>query len=289
MLDFSRIAYLLNPPQFAQVKITGVGCGSGGVPVYDHLTMNGLRRWDLYDPDTLNAVNLVKHPRMRRDIGRPKVQIQKEWILDRNPDAEVNGFVEDVVISPHFRDSVRGSDLVLSCSDQVSVREFVSDICVQARVPFVVGSVFRTGIGGEIFAYVPGETGCFRCLQILTMEQDLAITDEQLGINPGRYSTDAVATVDLPELTREEEEQIYGLDDRTFQASGLSIDIHMISLIQARMALSLLLRGSTTDYPRFKGNWIVFGNRPKEGVFSRHFETKILLLRPQKACTCWRS
>ena len=77
-LDFERTKYLLNPDEFAKTRITVVGLGSGGAPVCDHLTMSGIHNWDLYDPDVLEAVNLVKHPRMRRDLGRPKVEVQRD-------------------------------------------------------------------------------------------------------------------------------------------------------------------------------------------------------------------
>ncbi len=267
-LDFNRINYLLNPAQFKKIKITVVGLGSGGAPVCDHLTMNGFRNWDLYDPDCLEAINLVKHPGMRKDIGRPKTAIQQEWILDRNPGARVQSYVEDVMLSENFSTSVQTSDLVLSCPDQKSVREFVNDQCVEAGVPFVTASVFRTGIGGEIFGYIPKKTGCYKCLQLYSLTNDVNITDESLG------------------LTQEEEHQIYGLGETQFHASGLSMDIQMISLIQARMALSILINGASKTYSKLKSNWIIFGNRPSKGIFRRHFETKQMLLRPQKICNC---
>ena len=50
-LDFDRIAYLLNPDVLWDKVVTIVGLGSGGAPVCDHLSMNGVRRWNLYDPD----------------------------------------------------------------------------------------------------------------------------------------------------------------------------------------------------------------------------------------------
>lgn len=267
-LDFDRIRYLLSPEQFKNTRITVVGLGSGGAPICDHLTMNGIRCWELYDPDTLDAVNLVKHPRMRMDLERPKVEIQKEWIADRNPEASVNTYVEDVMTCPSFIESVRRSDLVLCCPDKKSVREFVSDQCVAAKVPFVTASVFRIGIGGEIFGYVPGETGCYRCLQLYALDKGINMSDEALG------------------LTEEEKERIYGYGDADFHASGLSIDIQMISLIQARMALSILLRQSSTPIPQLKSNWILFGNRPAKGIFQRHFEVRQFLLKPQKVCNC---
>ena len=84
-LNFDRTEHLLNPEQFKNIKITIAGLGSGGAPVCDHLLMNGICDCDLYDPDTLDDVNLVKHPRLRKDLGRLKVDIrmQKFKLLQR--------------------------------------------------------------------------------------------------------------------------------------------------------------------------------------------------------------
>lgn len=267
-LDYGRIEYLLSPKQLEDLQVTIVGLGSGGAPVCDHLTMNGIRRWHLYDPDTLDPVNLVKHPRRREQVGRKKAAIQRDWILDRNPGADVRVFCEDVLQSASFADSVAESAITLSCPDKLAVREFISDHCVAARRPFVVASVFRTGIGGEVYSYIPGETGCYRCLQLFAAKNGLDLSDDALG------------------LTDEEEHRIYGLNETEFRASGLSIDIQMISLIQARIALSVLTRGMQTSLPDLRANWVIFGNRPSKGIFRTHFEVKQMRLRPQKGCTC---
>jgi hypothetical protein len=139
---------------------------------------------------------------------------------------------------------------------------------VKALVPFVAASVFRTGIGGEVFSYLPGITGCYGCLQIFSSMHGADLSDAQLGLTP------------------EEEEKMYGLGERDFRASGLSVDIQMIALIQVRMALSLLLRGLENSLPRLEANWIIFGNRPSPGIFERHFQVKPMLLRPQTLCNC---
>ncbi len=267
-LDFDRIHYLLNPEQFAKTRVTIVGLGSGGAPVCDHLTMNGIRNWDLYDPDVLDGVNLVKHPRLRKELNRSKVEIQKEWILDRNPSAQVKIFCEDVMSSTGFLTSLQESDIVISCPDNKGVREYINDKCVENGVPFVTASVFRTGIGGEIFGYIPKQTGCYQCLQLFALEKDINLSDDDLG------------------LTDQEKDRIYGLDDHDFKASGLSIDIHMIAMIQTRMTLSILLRNSHTSMPRLKSNWIIFGNRPAKNIFHTHFEVNQMMLKPQKNCIC---
>jgi molybdopterin/thiamine biosynthesis adenylyltransferase len=267
-LDFDRISYLLNPEEFADLKVVIIGLGSGGAPVCDHLVMNGIRNLDLYDPDYLDAVNLVKHPRMRRDLGRPKVDIQKEWIEDRNPEASVTTYAEDVFYSKNIENSIREAHLVLSCTDLKSVRELINVQCVKHKVPCVTASVFRTGIGGEVFGYIPDQTGCYQCLQLYALSHKINLTDSALGLTP------------------EEEERNYGLGDHEFRASGLSIDIQMIALIQVRMALSILKAQRQSPMQLLKSNWIIFGNRPAKGIFNGHFHTRQMRLSPQKLCNC---
>ena len=69
-LDFDRIAYLLNPEDLVGKVVTVVGLGSGGAPACQHLSMSGVTKWNLYDPDKLDDTNLIKHPGMRKDLGR---------------------------------------------------------------------------------------------------------------------------------------------------------------------------------------------------------------------------
>lgn len=268
-LDYTRTKHLVDPGLLASKRVVVVGLGSGGAPVCDHLTMAGVQQWDLFDPDVLDPVNLVKHPRMRRDLGMPKVEIQKEWILDRNPEAKVNAHQEDVFeAKSSFHDAVTQADLVLSATDTRRAREFINDVCVKAKKPMVVGSVFRTGIGGEVFRYLPRETGCYRCLQLFATQNGYDLPDDVLDLTP------------------EEEDAIYGLGMTEFRASGLAIDIAMIALIHARVSLATLLRGSTSQLPPMKANWIIFGNRPHRGVFTHHFESKQMLLKRQNDCNC---
>ncbi len=193
-LDFARIVHLLEPEHLADKVVVQVGLGSGGAPVSDHLTMNGVRRWELFDPDVLEPVNLVKHPRQRKDLGRLKVEIQREWILDRNPSAEVNAYAVDVMSADSFPRSVEQSSVVLCCADKKEVRQYVNAIARQYAGPCVTASVFRQGFGGEVYAYLPGETGCFACMDRAAHEQGININDAiQLlpeTLSKGAWSSD---------------------------------------------------------------------------------------------------
>lgn len=267
-LDFDRIEHLLSPAALKDKKVLQIGVGSGGAPVCDHLTMNGVRNWTLYDPETLDTVNLVKHPRGRSDLGKPKVEIQRDWILDRNPHATVTPRREDVFESVTFRDDVSRSDLILCCPDKREVRAFINSIAVEFKKPCVTGSVFRQGIGGEAYAYIPGRTGCFACMERVASEQGWNINDT---IPP----------------TASEEEMIYGRSMRDFQASGLSMDIQMIAIIQARLSLDLLLDPTARHFPAIPSNWIIFYNRPVTGSNGGgYFKTEHLRVRPRKDCQC---
>ena len=267
-LRFDRIAHLISPEVLRDKIVLQVGVGSGGAAVNDHLTMNGVRRWILFDPDTYDDVNLVKHPRLRSQLGIPKVSSQREWIVDRNPAADVREFAEDVMSSAGFADSVQAADLVLCCADRNDVRSFVNASCVEHHRPCVTASVFRQGYGGEVYAYLPGVSGCYECM--------VRVADEQ-----GWNVDDAI------EPTKEEEETIYGLGLREYKASGLSMDIQAVATIQARIALDLLMPERSRKLSPLPANWVVVYNRPIPSIQGSGFlRATLLRVKPRKDCRC---
>ena len=268
MLRFDRISHLFSPEDLCDKRVVQVGVGSGGAPVNEHLTMNGVRRWIMFDPDRYEDVNLVKHPHRRADLGKLKVENQKKWILDRDPDAEVDDIPEDVMQSDRFQGAIRGSDLVLCCADKQEVRLFVNALSTELRRPCVTASVFRGGFGGEAYAYIPSVSACFDCM--------LRVAEAQ-----GWNMDEAV------DLLPHEKEAIYGLNLRDFRASGLSMDIHAIALIQARLALDILLSGTDRRFSRPPANWILFYNRRVASVPDSGFlKSKYIKIKPQGECAC---
>jgi molybdopterin/thiamine biosynthesis adenylyltransferase len=230
--------------------------------------MNGVRHWDLFDPDKLDDPNLIKHPRRRADLGRFKVEIQREWILDRNPQAKVSAQPYDVLVAESFEERVRESSLVLCCVDKKDVRQFVNGVARKQARPCVTASVFRQGFGGEVYAYLPGETGCFACMDRAAEEQGINIDD-------------SIAW--LPE----EEEALYGLNLQNYRASGLSLDIQAIALLQARVALSILTAGSTHPVAAPAANWLIYYNRPIPDVQKSGFSKLVAIrIKPRKDCVC---
>ena len=268
MLNFDRIRHLLSPEELQDKLVVQVGVGSGGAPVNEHLTMNGVRRWVLFDPDHYDEVNLVKHPRLRADLGELKVEIQRRWILDRNPTAEVDAIAEDVMESARFRDAVRSADLVLCCADVQQVRLFVNSVAVETMTPCVTAIVFRQGFGGEAYAYVPSVSGCFDCMLRVAEHQGLNMEDD-------------IQLLDV------EKDAIYGPNQRDFRASGLSMDIQAIAIIQARMALDVLLDDEGRRFEPVPANWVIFYNRRVPQISQSGFLKSVpIKLKPQRGCGC---
>ncbi len=266
-LDTSRIDHIISQAWTGEAIVTVVGLGSGGAPVARMLAMTGIRHWNLFDPDVLEPVNLVKHPALRSELGMPKVEIEARWIRDRLPDAQVNAYQQDVIGSPDFITAVAGSDLVINAVDHRGAREFVNDMCVRFKVPMVVGSVYRGGFGGEIYAYVPGWSACLHCMEDYSAAHNMNIQDQQ-------------------GFSDQEQEMVYGQGIRDFRLSGLAIDIATITSLHAQMALTVLFgaRDRTLKPPGF--NWVIFGNRPNEFTGGTHFTVKRLFLKPKRDCIC---
>jgi len=158
--------------------------------------------------------------------------------------------------------------LVLCCADKKEVRQFVNAVALQYAKPCVTASVFRQGFGGEVYAYMPGQTGCFACMDRAADEQGININDA------------------IP-LLAEEEQHMYGLNMHDYQASGLSLDIQAISLLQARVALGLLTVDSARPVAAPQANWLIHYNRPVAGVSASGFNKLVRIrIRPRKGCAC---
>ncbi len=95
---------------------------------------------------------------------------------------------------------------------------------------------------------------------------------------------------DSIDLIPEERENIYGLNLRDFRASGLSMDIQTIAIIQARVALDILLTGSERKFSPLPTNWVIFYNRPmRNNELSGFMKAQYLKLRPRRDCLCGKS
>ena len=241
-LDRERIAHLTGTGT-QDSRITIVGLGSGGFPVMQHLAMSGWRKFRLIDPDKLESVNLVKHPGLRKDQGRLKVDIAAEWLADRNPRCEVMVDPRDIrkLSEPDMARLAEESDLIVSATDSNPVRHMINDLCVRTRTPMTLGLVHRGGTGGTVMAFRPGVSGCYMCLETVSEGLDGLPTDQ-----------------DYPQ-SRDEQDMIYGRGQRDYALAGLSADIAIVSAIHAQASMAQLLeleQAAGSSIPLLSASWM---------------------------------
>ncbi len=266
---FARIERLFNVGAMATARVLVAGCGSGGSQVALQLVMSGIRNFSLVDNDVLEEENVIRHACGLRYIGQRKVDALADVLRDRNPAVSVERHDADLMtvdLSKHLRDAT----VVVLATDNEPTRYRINEACVKAAVPFVVGKVFTRGIGGEAFAFRPGEGGCLACLE------------RRLERTPFR---EGIREVDL--VSEEERSAMYGMQASEIKDSpGLNVDIAFITSFHTRFVLDAIARilpERPKNMPAIEHNYVIWGNRPTK-PFSKHFELQRIRLDPQLEC-----
>jgi molybdopterin/thiamine biosynthesis adenylyltransferase len=267
---FERIERLYDVGALGQAKVIIAGCGSGGSQVALQLAMSGVRNFALYDNQTLGEENVIRHACGLRYIGWNKTDAVADILKDRNPDIRAEVHNEDLMALPDLEDRVRGAGVVILATDNEASRYRLNEACVRTRTPFVVGRVFTRGIGGEVYAYRPEETGCLGCLEMF------------LERRPQR---DRIREIDL--VSQEERDAMYGLPVAEIKDSpGLNVDIAFITNFHTRYALDAIARG-LPERPKnmepIEQNYLAWGNRPVH-PFDKHFQVQRFVLPPIEGC-----
>lgn len=267
---FARIAPLFDVGQLEEARVIIAGCGSGGSNVALQLVMSGVRKFALFDSDVLEPENVIRHACGLRFVGQKKVDALAEVLLDRNPQAEIERHHVDLMKAADLVDHIRRSAVVVLATDNDQTRYRLNELCVQSKVPFVVGKVFTRGIGGEVFAFRPESGGCLACLEAVLQRTQFR---------------DGVREIDL--VSEEEREKMYGMEIPEIKDSpGLNVDISFITSFHTRFVLDAIasrLRERPKFLPAIDENYVVWGNRPIP-PFTKHFQLQRINLTPQQGC-----
>jgi len=267
---FTRIAPLFDVGQMGNARVLIAGCGSGGSQVALQLVMAGIQNFVLFDFDTLDPENVIRHACGRRHVGQLKVDALADVLLDRNPAVSIERQNVDLMDSPLLREEIRKASVVVLATDNEHTRYLINQLCVEAKKPFVIGRVFTRGIGGEVFSFRPEESGCLSCLE---------------GILERTQYRDGIREIDL--VSEEVREQMYGLPVAEIKDSpGLNVDISFITSFHTRFVLDALAR-TLPERPKYlpaiEENYVVWGNRPVH-PFTKHFQIQRITLNPQEGC-----
>jgi molybdopterin/thiamine biosynthesis adenylyltransferase len=134
-------------------RLLVAGCGLGSV-VAETAARSGFTRFELVDPDTVDATNLNRQVYVTEDVGQPKVEALATRLLAVNPGAEVNAH-RTSVDAGNVVDLVARCDLVLDTIDFLDLPAIVGlhDAARAGGKPVI--SAFGAGWGAVSAVFTP--------------------------------------------------------------------------------------------------------------------------------------
>jgi sulfur-carrier protein adenylyltransferase/sulfurtransferase len=152
--------------QLAGLHIVLIGCGSVGGPVAQSLSMAGVGKMTLIDPEVLTNANTGRHPLGANHVGDHKAQALAEELRRRFPHHRfdfhnatwqtVEGTLPGVLHS--------ASVVVIATGDWNSESELNSWHLDQGRqIPIVYGWTEPHACAGHAVAIIPGGGNCLAC------------------------------------------------------------------------------------------------------------------------------
>jgi molybdopterin/thiamine biosynthesis adenylyltransferase len=245
-----RRSGILETTILADKSVLFVGLGTGGAHAALELAKCGVGRFDLVDRDRLSVGNVVRHPGGISQVGRPKVNVVRDLILDKNPDAEVTAHLLDLDFTnkDELRKLVTEASVVICGTDNRQSKLLVNQLCVEANVPAIFGGAFRRAYGGQVLRVRPKLSPCHQCFVA-------AMPDEASDVEVSSASDAAdIAYSDQPVAVE----------------PGLSLDVLPIAIMVAKLALTELLRDKASTLRvlerDYDSPWYLWLNRPEPGT-----------------------
>ena len=126
----------MNTLRQARVAVFGIG-GVGGY-VAEVLARSGIGALDLYDNDRVSISNINRQIyALLSTVGRYKVDVAKERILDINPHCQINGYALFYLPENAEQIDLTQYDYVVDCIDTVKAKLELARRCHRLQVPLL--------------------------------------------------------------------------------------------------------------------------------------------------------
>ncbi|VUS37740.1 molybdopterin-synthase adenylyltransferase MoeB [Klebsiella spallanzanii] len=165
--------------QLKASRVLVVGLGGLGCAAAQYLAAAGVGQLTLLDFDTVSLSNLQRQT-LHSDaaIGQPKVDSARSALTRINPHVQLtplNALLEEEALWAQ----IAAHDLVLDCTDNVTIRNQLNTGCFRHKTPLVSGAAIRMEGQISVFTYQEDEP-CYRCLSRLFGEN--ALTCVEAGV-----------------------------------------------------------------------------------------------------------
>lgn len=259
-VDWDRVRRRFGEVAFTHLRekrVAIIGCGSGGSWVALMLAMSGVGNFLLIDPETLSPANVVRHAAGARFIGRPKVEVVRDLILDRNDLAETRTIAGDVREEQNLKLLDGSVDLVVTAVDSEPTKQELNQYLLKMGTPAIYAGLYEKGTGGDACIARPGEA-CYACISHYLRESKLGAVDEKQNLDYGQIARDGTLRGE----------------------PGLGVHVASLASLQADWALRELLRGTGSSLEPYQGNAVIVANEPL--VIGRNRDGSEIKLGPRE-------
>jgi len=228
-------------------RATIIGLGALGSEVAKSLAKNGVGHFNLFDLDTFEIGNSIRHAADLFYIGDTKVNVAKQLILRSNPNITVNAYKIDVLNDAGLLEkSLNESDICICLTAEESVDYLINDHYIQKyNIPFIFARASEGAFSGAV-QLVTQKSACLRCLSLSD--------SDKLPEPKGK--------IKFAELKPE-----YGSCSEP-ALPGSEIDAKEIALMVARISMQCLLKDTSSNYPKLAHSQFYwhgpFGSSEKE-------------------------
>lgn len=164
----------LYPKKVLDKVIVCIGTG-GARSSLENFARSGFRNYILVDQDIISSTNVATQGVFISEMGRKKVDVIAERILDINPEARVicvDRFLDDNMTDEEFKgylDQFPGKKptdyLILGCTDNFEAQKRSSILALKYGIPYLAAMMYQRGAAAELIFVYPGVTSsCPRCL-----------------------------------------------------------------------------------------------------------------------------
>lgn len=142
------------------MRVMVVGCGALGNEVLKNLVLLGVTHFVVVDFDVVEESNLTRSVLFRKaDVGRLKVDVVRQRMMELNPDIVVRTIAGDVAYDVGLG-LLRQMDVIVGCVDSRWARYCIQRLCLRVAKPWVDGGIFE--LEGTARSFMPG-CNCYAC------------------------------------------------------------------------------------------------------------------------------
>jgi len=169
-----------------QTKVAILGLGSVAHYTIMNLVSSGIGSFKCVDFDTVDDRNIGRQPIFKRsDIGRPKSDVVKEFILDNRQGTNVQAFNKELKSEKDVEQIIYDCDIVFHLCDlpRFLIHRWINSACLRLNKPNILCYSGRVGP-----FCIPYKTACYGCLETKMKKQFVLYEPMVESITNGKFT-----------------------------------------------------------------------------------------------------